>query len=481
MSFYRLNSILLGAFLFLTACQNVQQTGIEGTIDYIGSSELYIEEKPIHYKYAPKIHYDVDPDNRGRFSQTIPVDSQTVVFFTIDDNRYPLVAIPGEKISVNIERENFPDSVHIEGYPDPWHINYAQYLKEEKRFQERIDQEIADFRNGEPNELLDLYKHRYKVAKRNLAESPLEVYYYKNIGEYLVKRLESIKYRRGKADFDTQAEREKVLEKAKDLKFFSFKSLKAQRAGIRDFTNAYANTFGIEDSLEAFYGQELMEYDVKRLGYEKMDSARVSVLDHIENRNALAYSKMHLIAERIGEMSPEIAEQSYKSYLEEFSNYTRYTNFLKTFYNKVERVTPGNPAIPFTLPNQYEQPVSMEDFQGKYVLLDFWASWCIPCLDEFPDMRNLYREYSRDEFDIVAISIGEDSLRWRQSLQRFQNPWPQLYGGNGFQQETFSAYQGGGIPFYILINPEGEIERYNDVRPSFNLPELLDSLIVDEE
>ena len=94
-------------------------------------------------------------------------------------------------------------------------------------------------------------------------------------------------------------------------------------------------------------------------------------------------------------------------------------------------------------------------------------------------MRELYREFDREDFEIVAISIGEDSLRWRQSLKQFQNPWPQLYAGNGFQQETFSSYQGGGIPFYILVNPDGNIERYNDIRPSFNLPELLDSLITD--
>ena len=47
---------------------------------------------------------------------------------------------------------------------------------------------------------------------------------------------------------------------------------------------------------------------------------------------------------------------------------------------------------------------------------------------------------------------------------------------NGFDQETFKAYKGGGIPFYILIDPEGKIVRYNDMRPSFNFTEVLDSL-----
>ncbi len=476
---YRYVFAILSLILLLLGCNKERTADISGTIDYIGSSEIYLEEKPIHYKYADKIRYDINPDNRGRFSKDIPADSQKVVFFVIDDLEYPVVVDPASKVSLSVSRARFPDSVEVEGYPEPWDDYYSSYFREEQQIQQRIDGQMEDFRNAEPNDVLELYKHRYKLAKRHLADTPLDIYFYKNAGEYLVKLLENIEYRREVNGFDPDSARQQVLEIAKDLNFFTIKSLKAQRAGIRDFTNAYANTFGVEDSLEEEYGQELTQYDVKRLGYETMNAARVSVLEHIEQRDALAHAKMHLIAERIGEMSPETAEPSYRSYLENFSDYPRYTNFLKQFYDEVESVSPGNPAIPFTIPNQYGQPVSMEDFKGKYVLLDFWASWCIPCLDEFPHMRKLYSEFNREDFEIVAISIGEDSLRWRQTIDRFKNPWPQLYAGEGFEQETFKAYQGGGIPFYILVDRSGNIERYNDVRPSFNLPEVLDSLITE--
>ena len=479
MIMHRYSIALVLLILLLSACSMEKNAEISGTIDYIGSSEIYLEEKPIHYKYADKIRYKVDPDNRGRFSKSVPVDSQKVVFFVIDDSEYPVVAGPGQDVSMTVYRANFPDSVEVEGYPEPWDDYYANYYREEQQIQQRIDGQMEGFRNGESNEVLDLYKHRYKLAKRHLADTPLDIYYYKNAGEYLVKLLENIKYRRGQNGFDADSARVQVIDKAKELNFFTIRSLEAQRAGIRDFTNAYANTFGVEDSLENEFGQELTQYDVKRLGYETMNAARVSVLEHIDQRDALAHAKMHLIAERIGEMSPETAEPSYKAYLQNFSDYPRYTNFLEAFYSEVESVSPGNPAIPFTITNQYGQPVSMEDFRGKYVLLDFWASWCIPCLDEFPHMRELYSEYDREDFEIVAISIGEDSLRWRQTIDRFKNPWPQLYAGEGFEQETFEAYQGGGIPFYILVDRSGNIERYNDVRPSFNLPELLDSLITE--
>ena len=466
-------------FLLFAGCNEDKNAEISGTIDYIGSSEIYLEQKPIHYKYADKIRYQINPDNSGRFSKSVPLDSQKVVFFVIDDTEYPVVANPERQISLNVYRADFPDSVDVEGYPEPWDNNYSDYYKEEQQIQQQIDGEMQDFRDGKANEVLDLYKSRYKLAKRHLAETPLDIYYYKNMGEYLEKRLENIEYRRDQSGFNAESARENVIEEAKELNFFTIKSLRAQRAGIRDFTNAYANTFGVEDSLEEEYGQELTQYDVKRLGYDTLNEARVSVLDHIEERDALAYAKMHLIAERIGEMSPEIAETSYSAYLENFSDYPRYTSFLREFYEEVEAVSPGNPAIPFSIPNQNGELVSMDEFKGKYVLLDFWASWCIPCLDEFPHMKKLYRDFDREDFEIVAISIGEDSLRWRQTINRFENPWPQLYAGEGFEQETFKAYQGGGIPFYILVDRSGNIQRYNDVRPSFNLPDVLDSLIAE--
>jgi hypothetical protein len=77
----------------------------------------------------------------------------------------------------------------------------------------------------------------------------------------------------------------------------------------------------------------------------------------------------------------------------------------------------------------------------------------------------------------VAISTEIDKSVWEDDIDRFKNPWPQLYGGNGFDQETFKAYKGGGIPFYILIDREGNIIRYNDIRATFNLREVLNNLI----
>lgn len=470
--------LYLCLILIAVSCNTAHKTEISGNIDYTGSSEITLEEKPVHYKYADKLYYPVQTDQNGDFRLTTDPDSVQVYFFNIDDEQYPVVVIPGTQLTLDIYRQDFPMSVDVEGYPRPWDDRFSRYLKELQPIDRQIEEELSLFRSGQPSQVIDLYARRYLLAEKHLANTPLDIYYYKSIGEYLVKRLERIIHTRSRPGADPEKERREVIGEARELNFFSIKSLKAQRAGIRDFTNAYASTFGVKEQLEERYGRELTQYDVNRLGYETLDSARVSVLPHIDDRHALAYARMHLVAERIGEISPEAARTSYLKYLSDFQDFPAYTRFLKKFYREVESVSPGNPAVPFTLPDQNNNLVSMKDLRGKYVLLDFWASWCIPCLDEFPHMKELYNTYSRDQFEIIAISIEEDSLRWRQAIQQFEHSWPQLYGGDGFQQNTFKAYRGGGIPFYILVAPEGNIVRYNDIRPSFNLPEVLDSLIV---
>lgn len=473
-SIFRYYFFVLAAILLL-GCNQEKSVNLSGTIDYVGSSEIYISKQPTHYKYSPKIRFPISV-LEGNFDLSIPIDSTQIIEFHIDDNSYPIVAKPGRNLNLNISRTQFPRFIEVLNYDTPWDSLYANYYDQDQQILKKVDEQLPEFREGDATSILELYKKRYKLAQHFFEDTPLDVVYYKAVGEYLVKRLEEIKYRRG-SGINPEKERQKVLKEAKDLNFFSFKLLHAQRAGIRDFTNAFANTFGVADSLEQKFGQELTQYDVKRFGYQTLDSARTSVLQYIEERKAQAYARMFLVAERIGEMPLDVATPSYNQFLEEYSNFPQYTSFLETFYQQIESVSPGNPAVPFTLLNKNEQPVQMKDFSGKYVLLDFWASWCIPCLDEFGHMEKLYKDFSRDQFEIVAISIEKDSLRWRQSLQQFDNPWPQLYGGNGFQQETFQTYRGGGIPFYILIGPDGNILRYNDIRPSFNLPTLLDSLI----
>ncbi|MEX0856641.1 MAG: TlpA disulfide reductase family protein [Balneolaceae bacterium] len=463
----------------LTGISCTNEIHLEGTLDYSDNTTLTIHEFPIHYKYSPVKKDTISVSEDGSFSISVHTDSQSVAYLEMDDKSYPLILTPGENLFISISRADFPSNTQIKGYPDKWNENFIAYLEAIRGFESQITEEVEKIKVGKKHNLLSLSKRKYELASQFLANTPLHIYYQKAVGEYLVYKVRAIEYNaRNFKNFDADSARSEVFKEAKELQFFSEESLKAQRAGIRDFSHYYSRTFGIYDSVKHTYEKDLAEYDIKKIAYEELNDKRLQVLEHITDRNVLAYAEMYLVAERIGEQSLEIATPSYLQYLNDYSDFPEYTTFLTYFYEEIKTVSPGEPAVAFSLPDLEGNLHTMEEYRGKFVLLDFWAGWCIPCLDEFPYMKDIYKKYSRDELEILAISTEADSLIWVQDINRFDNPWQQLYGGKAFEQETFKAYKGGGIPFYILVDPDGKISRYNDIRPSFNFETVLDSLLL---
>ena len=97
--------------------------------------------------------------------------------------------------------------------------------------------------------------------------------------------------------------------------------------------------------------------------------------------------------------------------------------------------------------------VPISDFKGKFVLVDFWESWCGPCLQVFPAMQQLREEYP-DQFAMLAVTVGmtetpEDARRFKNNNEQYDFNW--LYDENGI----FERLGGQGIPFKAYIDPDG--------------------------
>jgi len=110
----------------------------------------------------------------------------------------------------------------------------------------------------------------------------------------------------------------------------------------------------------------------------------------------------------------------------------------------------------FALPNLAGKPVRLADYRGKVTLVNFWASWCAPCREEFPHMAELYRSFPRDQFDIAAISDDVDPGKMRAFVAEFRPPFPILVGRGHMK----AIYHYRGLPYSVLLDKQGRmIER----------------------
>ncbi len=114
----------------------------------------------------------------------------------------------------------------------------------------------------------------------------------------------------------------------------------------------------------------------------------------------------------------------------------------------------GNVAFDFTLRDLEGNQVSLSDFRGQVVMLNFWASWCGPCRIEIPHMIELYNEKHHQGFEIVAVNLREDGDRVEEFVQELGMPFPVLLDKGG---RIGAAYYVRGIPTSIFIDEEGVI------------------------
>lgn len=124
---------------------------------------------------------------------------------------------------------------------------------------------------------------------------------------------------------------------------------------------------------------------------------------------------------------------------------------------KLEKVQIGQVAPDFTLPDTAGVKVTLSDFRGKYVLLDFWASWCPPCRRENPNVVKAFQANKDKNFTIIGISLDKDRDRWIKAINDDQLTWTHVSDLKYWDSEIPALYGVRGIPSNILLDPEGVI------------------------
>ncbi|MBV8327282.1 MAG: TlpA family protein disulfide reductase [Chryseobacterium sp.] len=106
-------------------------------------------------------------------------------------------------------------------------------------------------------------------------------------------------------------------------------------------------------------------------------------------------------------------------------------------------------------------PFSSSSLKGKLVLIDFWATWCSPCVEEQPELKNLYEAYSEqvknNAFEILGVSLDRNKESWQKAIDRFAISWIQISDLKFWKSPVAKAYEVDELPFNVIIDGQGTI------------------------
>jgi peroxiredoxin len=117
----------------------------------------------------------------------------------------------------------------------------------------------------------------------------------------------------------------------------------------------------------------------------------------------------------------------------------------------------GKEAPDFSMPDVNGKNISLASFRGKYVLVDFWASWCAPCRGENPNVVRAYQQYKNKNFTVLGVSLDKKKDSWVQAIKDDQLNWTQISDLKFWSSKAVDIFKFESIPFNILVDPQGKI------------------------
>lgn len=407
----------------------------------------------------------VSPQKTGesKFEILLPIDKPGIRSFNYASNYKQLFLLPGQDLTISFDAKNVAGT-----------YAYGGSLATENVLLESVKQQLENI------DYTYLYALSMGMALPYIDSLTTANYQYLN---------KVISGKHIKPDF-TEIVKASILYNGAYLKMML---LERQKEAKNPNHYSFLNHLKIEneDCLEIPYYQWFLDYYISmetNKRFDQLDSIAkatpgvyidesLKVIANLKNQHVRSFSLAYAINGRL-QLEGLKNFDNYYDYFKKHNTNPVHAEVIKKEYERKQLLAPGKPAPQFTLKDVDGRLISLSDFKGKYVFIDFWQTLCPRSRRELPHYLKLHEDYKNENIAFVSISVNEDENVWRNYVKQKKNVGVSLRAEKYFASEVYKSYQVPGLPGFVIIDKEGKIIDPFAAKPSSKeIRETLDQIL----